>query len=53
MEMEGSGLSGRSSERKHREEVIDKVGERGEPGVQGFGLSLCRRGVPPTKMGWG
>lgn len=47
MEMEGSGLSGRSSESKHREEVIDKVGERGEPGVQGFGLSLWQEGSAP------
>lgn len=43
MDIEIDGIIGRYSEWKHREEVIDKVDERGEPGVQEvvqvFGLS--------------
>lgn len=41
--MEIDGIIGRYSERKRREEAIDKADERGEPGVQEgvqvFGLS--------------
>lgn len=40
----GKGLTGRYSESKHGEDVIDKTGKRREPGIQaraeGFGLSL-------------
>lgn len=41
VEMVVNGLTGRSSESKHRE---DRAGERGEPGVQGFGLSIWQEG---------
>lgn len=44
VEMAVNGLPGRSSESKRREDVIDKASERGEPGVQGFGLRIWQEG---------
>lgn len=47
MGVEANGLTGRYSESKHREEVMDKTGKKREPGirerVEGVGLSLGQK----------